>query len=347
MGCRGAAHLATVVVLSGSTRVAEGVVSWVDRLRRSWSDAASFDLDVADDELGPVAGAMATIVPEPRSVTAPVGDNESHVIGEVVAHVVEVAAVSSHCLSLAVLRHCRRVRRELTAICVEGDLRVERLRCVDSVVRARTVSVVGKLVGCVLLAGATTVAVLVEAMIGRGVTLVRSGGPGPLVGLHQVKLRAVVAGDLVGIAVAPAISVHPEVAIRVLAWHAHEVESGDAATLVMAEVDVPLDRATEEVGLEVLGVAGVKPRCRRDVASAVRWDMVVSTTGASEACGDIVSVLLAIDFNRDGREATAAIAPLLALVQAKQVAQALSKHGLRRGRHHSGQEGFEHFVVLV
>lgn len=98
----GALHIIAVVVLGGGARVAEVIVGGVDRAGagwgRSWSDTALCDLDVADGELGPVAGAGAAVVPEPGGVTAPVRDHEGHVAAHIVAHVVKVLAVSSHAL---------------------------------------------------------------------------------------------------------------------------------------------------------------------------------------------------------------------------------------------------------
>lgn len=47
------------------------------------SIAASLDLDVADGELGAVAGALAPIVPQPGSIATPVRDHEAHSLGQV------------------------------------------------------------------------------------------------------------------------------------------------------------------------------------------------------------------------------------------------------------------------
>jgi len=61
------------------------------------------NLDVAEGELGPVARARAAVFPQPSSITAPVGDDEAHVVADIVRHVVEVRAISGHALLPAVL----------------------------------------------------------------------------------------------------------------------------------------------------------------------------------------------------------------------------------------------------
>ena len=88
----------------------------------------------------------------------------------------------------------------------------------------------------------------------------RSGGPCPLVSLHEIKLRAPVAIDLVGIAVAEAISVHPEIACPVDARHLDKIESRNTAAPVPAEIDVPFEATSKKVRLEVLRVCLVKSR---------------------------------------------------------------------------------------
>ncbi len=91
----------------------------------------------------------------------------------------------------------------------EIDLGVELLVCVDSILVTWAIAVPSELVVDVLLALATSVTAIVEALVRGGITLVRRGCPGPLVSLHEVKLWAPVARHLIGIAVAPAVSIHP------------------------------------------------------------------------------------------------------------------------------------------
>jgi len=98
---------------------------------------------------------------------------------------------------------------------------------------------------------------------------VRCGGPGVLVCLHDIELRAPVSIDLVGVTVSVAISVHPEFAGFINAWHLDHVPGSDAATLVVAEVDVPLDRATKHVGLEELRVIQVERGGLSDVTTSI------------------------------------------------------------------------------
>ena len=81
-------------------------VGWVDRAwARSWARfvRALLNLDVANGEFGPVALARAAVVPQPRSIAAPVRDNECHVVVHVVAHVVQVRAIGSHGLCFSIL----------------------------------------------------------------------------------------------------------------------------------------------------------------------------------------------------------------------------------------------------
>ena len=94
---------------------------------------------------------------------------------------------------------------------------------VDGVLVARTVAVPCKLLNDVLLAVAIVVAIGVEAMLIRGVTGVRGSGPGPLVSLHDVELRAPVAVDLVSVTVAITIRVHSEAAVFILSWHRDKI----------------------------------------------------------------------------------------------------------------------------
>ena len=171
---------------------------------------------------------------------------------------------------------------------------------VDGVVRAGTVAVPLKLVVDVLCAGAALVAIVVVAMVVGGVALVGSGGPGPLVSLHDVELGAPVAINLVGIAVAVSVGVHPEVAVLVLAGHPDEVPGSDAAALVVAQIDVPLDGAAEEVGHEVLRVRLVEFGSLANVATAVGWDGKVRALAAlGEGSRDVVGLLLTVNLDLD------------------------------------------------
>ena len=153
-------------------------------------------------------------------------------------------------------------------ILIELDLGMELKVCVDLVLGAWAVGVPVELIDDVE-TETTLVAVPVLAFSSWVVAFVSSGSPRPLVGLHEVELWAPVAIDLVGVAVAPAIGAPPVVAILVLAWHRDSVEGSDAAALVIAQIDVPLDGATEKVGLEVLIRLVIERRSGRDITTAI------------------------------------------------------------------------------
>ena len=99
-------HLVAEIVMSCAASITKLVVIWVDGGRRSrWrrADTALNNLDIADGERWPVAISSAAVVPQPRGITTPVGDDEAHVFGDIVRHVVEVRAISSHALLSTVL----------------------------------------------------------------------------------------------------------------------------------------------------------------------------------------------------------------------------------------------------
>ena len=100
-------------------------------------------------------------------------------------------------------------------------------------------------------------------------------GPGPFVGLHDIKFRAVVSTDLHSITVAPTVSFDPWAAVLLFAGHHDGVKGGNAATFVVAKVNVVLDRATEEIGRPVSGVGHVEIRSLGEVAAAVAGDLDV------------------------------------------------------------------------
>ena len=174
---------------------------------------------------------------------------------------------------------------------------MEGLVCVDSVLVARSVAVPAQFVHDVLTVTAS-VAVPVMA-IGGVVTRVRCSGPGPFVGLHDIEFRAVVASDLHRITVAPAVSFDPWGAVLLLAGHHDCVEGGDAAALVIAEVDVVLDRAAHEIGRPVLGVGHVEIRSLGKVASAVARDLDVSGALLNALDSEVHGLLFAVNLDLD------------------------------------------------
>ena len=241
-------------------------------------------------------------MPQPSGISSPVRDDKAHTISDVRGHVVKIAAISSHRLFSSILGHSGSESGEKAISLPEIDLGVELLVCVDSVLISWAISVPTELVVDVLLALATSVTAMVEALGCRGITLVRGGSPGPLVGLHEVELRAPVSGHLIGVAVTPAVCVHPKVTSIVLAWHGNQVEGSNAATLVIGKIDIPLDGATKQVGLEVGWVALVESCCRRDIATAIGRGHIIGTTLGGEAGSHVVGIFLSVNFNLDGGE---------------------------------------------
>ena len=84
----------------------------------------------------------------------------------------------------------------------------------------------------------------------------RSSLERPLVSLHNIELRAPVTTNLIAVTVVVAVGV-PVVARRVLTWSLDEVEGSDAATVALAEVNIVVNRTTEEAGgVDLVGVHG-------------------------------------------------------------------------------------------
>jgi hypothetical protein len=258
---------------------------------------AGGDLNVLEVDGGVLATAVAGVFPQPGSVSRPVGHGEAHV-SEVVSHQVVTAVVAAGGHGLAVLGHGRLELLELAILLNKFNLEAEGLGGVDGVLATGSVLVsalvVEELDG-VLDAGASTVAVPVVALVSRGVAGMSGGLVGVLVGLHDVELRAVLASDLVGIAVPPAVSV-VKVTVLVLGGHAYHVEGSDAATGDFAHVDVVGDRSSEEVrSVEGLGVVvgslqEVGAGSLREVDSVVDNSAVPAGVGKVE--GLVLSVLL-------------------------------------------------------
>ena len=148
---------------------------------------------------------------------------------------------------------------------------MERKISVNNLVRTWAVPVPRQLINNVLSASATSVAIVVIANFVGGVTLVWCGGPRPLVGFHDVEFRAPVSSSHVCIAVTISVSVHPNVTIRIFTWHLDEIPGGKTATLVVAQIDVPLDGSTEKIWPKVLRVRLIELWGLDQVASAVLW----------------------------------------------------------------------------
>ena len=144
---------------------------------------------------------------------------------QVIGHVFEVPwGILSHAQLLAILAQGRREGIELIAILEEVNLGVEWLSSIDVVVAAGAISV-----GVVELGSSVLWIILIAGSVKATVlhlwATVRSGLPSPLVSLHEVELRAVVATAHHAIAVAHAISRDPEIAVVLHTGHPGEVES--------------------------------------------------------------------------------------------------------------------------
>ena len=138
-------------------------------------------------------------------------------------------------------------------------------------------------------------------VVGR-VTLVWSRGPRGSISFHQVKLRAPVASDLVGIAVTKGVGFHPDISSFVLAGHLDSVEGSDTAALVLAQVNVPLDGSAKQVWLEVIWVFRVKRATIGDVSTAVGGSTVIGVGSRrilGEISGNVEGLLLAVDLDLD------------------------------------------------
>ena len=232
------------------------------------------------------------------------GQDEGHAVAEVRVHVGEVvsAVTRGHGEDLGALGKGGGVGLEAAAgVSIEGDLDVELVIGVDGVLGARSVDIVVEALSGVVVAGATGVAGAVVALGIGGVALVGGGGPDPLVGLHDVELRAPSSIDLVGIAVSKTVGVSPDVAVPVLGGGQDGVEGRDAAALLVAEVDVVLNNTTKKVGSVVLRVAGVEVVGIEDVSTVVLLDGPVVAGGATRA--DVLGQGDAILNDLDGSEA--------------------------------------------
>jgi hypothetical protein len=162
------------------------------------------------------------------------------------------------------LRHCDNEGSKLTCpVLVKIELDMELFLGVNLELTTWTVVVISKLVNIVLKASSTSVAVVVESVVW---SIARVSGclPCPLVGLHDIELRAVVASNLVTIAVVVTICV-PKVAVLASARHSDQVDGSNATTVPGAKVNIVLDTATKEVWLEEL--VGVKIWCLRQHSS--------------------------------------------------------------------------------
>lgn len=108
---------------------------------------------------------------------------------------------------------------------------------------------------------ATSITVPVNAVGIRRITAMPCGSESPLVGLHDVKLGAPVAPNLIGVAV------FERVMLIIDGGHEHIVKRSDAATPSLAQIYIILDAASKQISPEV--TSRVDSIDRREVHSIV------------------------------------------------------------------------------
>jgi len=80
----------------------------------------------------------------------------------------------------------------------------------------------------------------------------------PLVGLHNVELRAIVSADLISIAVVKSIGI-PVLASRIFTRSRNEIESSYASAVALAEVNIIVDSSAKKVRpVDRFAVRGVR-----------------------------------------------------------------------------------------
>ena len=173
-----------------------------------------------------------------ETATIPVAESESH-IRDVGSHVLKiVAAVSGfHNQLAALLRHGHSVAIELAVLLEELSFDVEFFLGVDLILASLSV-----LANCIVedieSALATSVAVGVNSVDGV-VALVSCSVEGVSIGLLNVKLRAPVATNSIGIAVLEGVLGIVD------GGHEDGVKGGDTAAADCAQVNIVLESASE------------------------------------------------------------------------------------------------------
>ena len=109
---------------------------------------------------------------------------------------------------------------------------------VDSTRVRWTPGIVIKLLCTVLVASSTPITVCIVAILIRGITVVIGCLESPLIGLNDVVLRAEGSSHLIGITVVLVLLTLSVGTVCVVGWHAHHVESEDAATLTVLQTSI-------------------------------------------------------------------------------------------------------------
>ena len=177
---------------------------------------------------------------------------------------------------LVTLRHSGSVTNEVTLPFLVIETHVVWQERVDVEFGARAVAVDSTDVFDVNDTLTLQVACRVEAVLGRGVTSVRSSMEAPSIGLHDVEFwtRHTVVLGLLGAAV-PVVSFE-EFSVFLLGGHHHLVHGRDTTTWQLAQVNVIGHVSTEHIRREVgVGLRGLGPG---DVGaiSVVHGDVLVA-----------------------------------------------------------------------
>lgn len=178
----------------------------------------------------------------------PVAEDEHHLL-DVLSHVAQILAAVLPLLHnlLAILCKCLSIALELSILLEEFHLDTERQLRVDLVVAASAVGTSKAMEVQVLgveFAAAGQVTLVVDAVL-RSITLVGFGDDCVLVSLHKVELWADMSTSvsiLVGVAVVEWVS---PVGIS---WHHYTSKLCYTATADIAQVNIVLEDASEEVG---------------------------------------------------------------------------------------------------
>ena len=211
--------------------------------------AACLDCNVLNEKLlSSTSTGLAAVFPEPGVLCLPVAYLESHATGQVWSDFCGTGCIHVNGFSSL----CQR-SLEFSVI-LKSDFDVEFQGCVDCERAAWAISIVGELSGGVNPAVSTTVAVGVETISIWRITRVWRGLEGPLVGLHNIKLRAEVSAHLIGVTVVVAICI-PGISIYVFAWSLEKIKGSNAATVAKAQVDVVIDTSAKQVWLvKMIGI---------------------------------------------------------------------------------------------
>ena len=145
------------------------------------------------------------------------------------------------------------------------------------------------------------VTIVVEANIAGLVARMRSCGPSHLVGLHKVEFWTIIAIYFVAVTVTPAICVHVIWTVWFSSGHSNKIEGGDAATIVLTQVDIPLDGATKKIYTVVVGIVAIES-LRFCYISSTLTDLVAVRITGCEGTSHVLFLFATIFLNINGRK---------------------------------------------